>query len=235
MGFDISYHPISEQEMERWYFEPLEWVRSGTVEKVRCLAMDSGMEDFYIDKYIQTLQVGTQTTDGEAFDKSHSYYIAVVQGFFRTYYYTRGAAYTFLLEDKPDYSTYTKPWPAIWQKPWPNQAYSRLLENYCGGVYLSPEGVKRLLEDYAQKETVRQDLDALFSFGRIDVFLKALQAAQKEGLGLLEATEVVEPNPFNPNSSNCYSNLYHCDTDGVLLYIDAAAAQLAEAISNEAQ
>ena len=57
---------------------------------------------------------------------------------------------------------------------------------------------------------------------------KALTAAIKLGVGLLEATEVVEPNPISPNESTSYSNLYHCDRDGVYLYIDTVSAQLAD-------
>lgn len=59
---------------------------------------------------------------------------------------------------------------------------------------------------------------------------KALSVAAKSGVGLLEATEVVEPNPLSPNESTSYSNLYHCDRDGVYLYIDTVSSQLADAI-----
>lgn len=233
MGFDVSYHPISEQEMEAWYFQPLEWMRAGDADKVRQLAEASGMEPFYIDKYLHTLQAGVQTTADELFDKSHSFYLAVVQGFFRNFYYIRGGAFTFLLEKDPAYRAYTKSWPAIWRKPWPNESRSQLVENYCGGVYLPPEQVVRLLNDHDQDARVRQDLEEQFSYGRIDVFLKALRAAKEQGVGLLEATEVVEPDPFDPNNSSCYSDLFHCDTDGVLLYIEAAQAQLAEAMQQD--
>lgn len=54
----------------------------------------------------------------------------------------------------------------------------------------------------------------------------ALAAAEELGAGLLEATEVVEPDPIQPNESTCYSNLYHCDKDGVTLYIDTVSRQL---------
>ena len=73
-------------------------------------------------------------------------------------------------------------------------------------------------------------LEGLWSNGQIAVLKKALSAAAKSGVGLLEATEVVEPNPISPNESTSYSNLYHCDRDGVYLYIDAVSGQLADAI-----
>ena len=40
-----------------------------------------GMEDFYAEKYLDTLRVGAETESDELFDKSHGFYIAVIQGF----------------------------------------------------------------------------------------------------------------------------------------------------------
>ena len=49
------------------------------------LAAQYGMEDFYAEKYLNTLRVGAETEADELFDKSHGFYIAVIQGFFRDY------------------------------------------------------------------------------------------------------------------------------------------------------
>ena len=102
MGYDVSFHPISPEEMREWYFTPLTWVQLGQEEKVLALAAQHGIEDFYAEKYLNTLQVGAGTEPDELFDKSHGFYIAVVQGFFRDYYYTRGSGFSFLLEEKPE-------------------------------------------------------------------------------------------------------------------------------------
>ena len=75
----------------------------------------------------------------------------------------------------------------------------------------------------------------LWSNGQIAVLKKALSAAAKSGVGLLEATEVVEPNPLSPNESTSYSNLYHCDRNGVYLYIDTVSSQLADAIGRNGE
>ena len=64
----------------------------------------------------------------------------------------------------------------------------------------------------------------------LPVFLKALLHAKKERLGLLEATEVVEPNPMDLRSTNCRSYLMNCDMDGVMIYAETAKHQLEEAI-----
>ena len=226
MGYDVSFHPISPDEMREWYFTPLTWIQQGQEEKVLALAAQHGMEDFYAEKYLDTLRVGVGTEADELFDKSHGFYIAVIQGFFRDYYYTRGSAFSFLAAEKPEYERYFTPWDQVTPSAFPNPARNCIVENYCSGVYLSPVQAAQLLRDLEQDQKVREELEGLWSDGQLAVLKKALTAAVELGTGLLEATEVVEPNPIRPNESECYSNLYHCDRDGVYLYIDTVRKQL---------
>ena len=230
MGYDVSFHPISPEEIREWYFTPLTWIQQGQEEKVLALAAQYGIEDFYAEKYLDTLRVGAETESNELFDKSHGFYIAVIQGFFRDYYYTRGSAFSFLAEEKPEYERYFTSWDQVTPVSFPNPMQNRIIENYCSGVYLSPDQVMQLLKDMEQDPKVCEDLERIWSNGQIAVLKKALSAAAELGAGLLEATEVVEPNPISPNESTSYSNLYHCDRDGVYLYIDTVSAQLADVI-----
>ena len=230
MGYDVSFHPISPEEIQEWYFTPLTLVQQGQEEKVLTLAAQHGIEDFYAEKYLNTLRVGTETAPDELFDKSHGFYIAVIQGFFRDYYYTRGSGFSFLVEEKPEYVRYFTPWKQIVPAAFSNPTENRIVENYCSGVYLSSEQVSQLLKDMEQDTKVLEDLEELWSDGQIAVLRKALAAAAELGVGLLEATEVVEPNPITPNESTSYSNLYHCDRDGVYLYMNMAMKQITQAI-----
>ena len=231
MGYDVSFHPISPDEIQEWYFTPLTWIQQGQEEKVLTLAAQHGIEDFYAEKYLDTLRVGAETEPDELFDKSHGFYIAVVQGFFRDYYYTRGSSFSFLMEEKPEYARYFTPWAQVVPAVLPNPAKNQILENYCSGVYLSPNQVLQLLRDLEQEPKVLEDLEKHWSDGQFAVLKKALTAAAELGAGLLEATEVVEPNPLRPNESTSYSNLFHCDRDGVYLYIDMAMKQIAQAMA----
>lgn len=230
MGYDVSFHPISPQEMEEWYFTPLEWMRQGQEAKVLALAAKYGMEDFYAQKYLDTLRVGIGTADAQWFDKSHGFYIAVIQGFFRDYYYTRGSAFSFLLEQMPEYQHYTTLWAEVLPQSFLQPAKNRIIENYCSGVYLSPTQVTHLLLDLESNPKIHADFEKMWSHGQLDVLKKALNAAKNAACGLLEATEVVEPNPVSPNASTSFSNLFHCDRDGVYLYIETALKQLAQAM-----
>ena len=138
--------------------------------------------------------------------------------------------YSFLAEEKPEYERYFTSWGQVTPVSFPNPMQNRIIENYCSGVYLSPDQVMQLLKDMEQDHKVCEDLERIWSNGQIAVLKKALSAAAELGAGLLEATEVVEPNPISPNESTSYSNLYHCDRDGVYLYIDTVSAQLADVI-----
>ena len=131
MGYDVSFHPISPEEMREWYFTPLTWIQQGQEEKVLALAAQYGIEDFYAEKYLDTLRVGAETESNELFDKSHGFYIAVIQGFFRDYYYTRGSAFSFLAEEKPEYGRYFTSWdqvtPVSFPKPHTEPNHRKLL------------------------------------------------------------------------------------------------------------
>ena len=89
MGWDISYHPIDEEQMKAWYFDVLE-------EKalVNTLASQHGIEDFYQQKYIDTINVALETGSDDSFEHTHGYYMAVIQGFFEKYFWLK----TFYIE-----------------------------------------------------------------------------------------------------------------------------------------
>ena len=44
---------------------------------------------------------------------------------------------------------------------------NRIVENYCYGVYLSPDQVMQLLKDMEQDSKVLEDLEGLWSNGQI--------------------------------------------------------------------
>ena len=230
MGYDVSFHPISPEEMREWYFTPLTWIQQGQEEKVLALAAQHGMEDFYTEKYLNTLRVGAETESNELFDKSHGFYIAVVQGFFRDYYYTRGSGFSLPVGGEAGICPVFHAVGTGGTNRLSQSGRKSDHRNYCSGVYLSPKQVVQLLRDLEQMPKVLEDLEGFGASGQFAVLKKALTAAAELGVGLLEATEVVEPNPISPNESTSYSNLYHCDRDGVYLYMDTVSRQIEDAI-----
>lgn len=228
MGWDISYHPISEKQINEWYFDVKK--NKSLIEK---LSIENNLEDFYKEKYIETLKIGFETKNNEIFDKTHGYYIAVVQGFFQKFFYTRGSALSFI--ENTIFDKYYKKWEDFIPKEnLTDNIENLIIENYCSGVFIPSDKVVELLKDYSSDLEVKNVLDNLFSHERIKIFLKALNFAKDNNLGLLEATEVMEPNPMDLNSSYCYSNLFNCDLEGPMLYRKVALVQIAEMIPSNA-
>ena len=222
MGWDISYHPISEKQIKNWYFDVLD-----NPSLIDQLAKDYAIEDFYKDKYAETIDIALKTAPDKAFETSHGYYVAVIQGFFQKYFYVRGGALSF--SESELLNRYFKPWQEfISADRLKGAIQNTIITNYSSGVYIPKDKVIQLLSDYGQNQQIQQELNSLFSHDRITVFLKALNFAKENKVGLLEATEVIEPNPINLNDSSCYSNLFNCDPEGALLYQKTAMDQFAE-------
>ena len=233
MGYDISYHAIGKDEISQWYFKPLKLAQGGDFESIAQIAREAGMDEFYVEKYADgfrsALQYGTQGI----FNKTHGFHLAVAQGYFREYFYTRGTAFSFLAEQSFKFKPYISDWrevlPAEFLAEFSGEIHNEIIENYCCGAYLGAAGVQNLLRDYEAGGEVKSAVDEFYA-QNLPVFLKALNLARELEVGLLEATEVVEPNPIDLNSSKSFSNLFNCDTQGALIYAEIAAQQIGEAI-----
>ena len=57
--------------------------------------------------------------------------------------------------------------------PFKTPMQNRIIENYCSGVYLSPDQVVQLLKDMEQDPKVLEDLEGLWSNGQIAVLKKS--------------------------------------------------------------
>ena len=91
MGYDITFHPIREEQMDAWYFSLLDSLAKGdTSRRLEAVAEDAGMDPFYINKYRDLMKYAAGTPPSERFETTHGFYMAVVQGFFRKHYYVRG-------------------------------------------------------------------------------------------------------------------------------------------------
>lgn len=236
MGYDISYHAIGKDEISQWYFEPLKLAQKGDFEAIAKIAREAGIDEFYAEKYADgfrsALQYGTQ----RIFNKTHGFHLAVAQGYFREYFYTRGTAFSFLAAQSSKFKPYTSDWrevlPAEFLAEFSGEIHNEIVENYCCGAYLGADGVQKLLRDYEADGKIKEAIDEFYA-QNLPVFLKALNLARELGVGLLEATEVVEPNPIDLNRSESFSNLFNCDTQGALIYAEIAARQIGEAIERD--
>lgn len=233
MGYDISYHAIGKDEISQWYFKPLKLAQKGDFEPIAKIAREAGMDEFYVEKYADGFRSALQYGTRGIFNKTHGFHLAVAQGYFREYFYTRGTAFSFLAEQNPKFKPYISDWREVLPKEFlaefSGEIHNEIIENYCCGAYLGADSVQKLLRDYEADGEIKEAIDEFYA-QNLPVFLNALNLAAELGVGLLEATEVVEPNPIDLNRSESFSNLFNCDTQGALIYAEIAAQQIGEAI-----
>ena len=141
-----------------------------------------------------------------------------------------------MAEQSSKFKSYISDWrevlPAEFLAEFSGEIHNEIVENYCCGAYLNAAGVQNLLRDYETGGEVKSAVDEFYA-QNLPVFLKALNLARKLEVGLLEATEVVEPNPIDLNRSESFSNLFNCDTQGALIYAEIAAQQIGEAMQRD--
>lgn len=236
MGYDVSYHAISEAEITQWYFAPLKLARKGEFGAILSLAEQSGVEEFYAQKYKDTLSAALEYGSDADFNQTHGFCVAVAQGFFRKYFYTRGTAFSFLARQNVKFQSYIGDWreilPSEFLENFSGQIHNEITQNYCCGAYINAQNVASLKARYDAGGEIKSMLDEFYA-QNLPAFLDALNFAARLKTGLLEATEVIEPNPLDLNSSSSYSNLFNCDPQGAIIYAQTATRQIGEAIERD--
>jgi hypothetical protein len=227
MGWDISYHPLGENDVSELYFAALD-----NPQAAQQLAAQAGLGEEDTEHLALRLDEARSLPPDTPFNSGHAFYVAIVTGFLRPHHYIRGGAFSFLADD-PVMARYIGDWrtlvPAAYRQ---GQFDNVLTHNYCAGVYLPYASLQALRRDADSDPHVRAMLEQRFSDGRLAVFWQAVDAALAQGMGLMEASEVVEPNPLDLNASRSRSRLLNCQPDGALLYAEAALAQLGDALAS---
>lgn len=224
MGFDITYHPVGADEIEAIYFDGL-----SDQQHYQSLVSRFGVNEFYAEQLRSRFAEASSIDATVSFQKGHAFYVAIISGFLRKHHYIRGGAFSFLAGDAV-MARYFGDWRALIPEAYRDaQIDNCLIENYCGGAYLPCEQLKQLRDDYQADPYVRAKMDEIFSDGRLAVFWQAVDDAVAQSLGLVEASEVVEPDPFDLNATRSLSNLFNCYPDGAILYAETAMQQLAAA------
>jgi hypothetical protein len=224
MGWDITYHPFAQRDVVDVYFKGIEdpnhW---------KAVSDRFGLDPANAEELRECLSQAASIPREMPFNKGHAYMMAMVAGYLRKYWYVRGGVFSFLIGRSPTFVRYTQDWTTLVPSAYVADEFrTGINQNFCGGVFLSPEGLQRLKDDYRSDATVASALDEQFSHGRLPIFWKAVDFALEHNLGLIEAAEVVAPNPFDLNTTKCASNLMNCDIEGALLYAKTAHEQLLE-------
>ena len=230
MDFSVSYHPITKEQMQQWYFDAFEdiGVCNTLEQKIPEKQLKKHTKEevvaYYQDKY-RTIIERSRELDYDNFNKWHAYFIAISQGFFETFYFVQGAAISGIL-DAEFHQTYVTDWADVVPSDYIEdlQYTNKLQDAYSGGAFISPEQVKQLLHDYKNDAFIKETLEEQFTGRKIEVFLAALNYASKNDQGLLEATKVIDQKSELFEEPECFSNVFNCDVMSAAVYTSELAA-----------
>lgn len=230
MDFSISYHPISESEMQKWYFDVFEDLGASEglklripKEQLKTHSLES-VETFYKQKYKEMIE-RSRSLEYDNFNKWHGYFLAIVQGFFEKFFFTQGSALSAIV-DREFHHTYVTPWREVVPHDYIDglSSTNKLNGGFSGGVYIAATQVKQLLTDYKSDSVLKALLDEQFEGKKIDVLLAALEYASHNNQGLLEASRVIEQSDQIFEEPTCYSNVFNCDVMSAAVYTSDLAA-----------
>lgn len=234
MDLSISYHPISEEQMRKWYFDVFEDM--GAANDLKLLIpkeqlKDHKLEDvetYYQDKYREMIK-RSRELDYNDFNKWHGYFLAIVQGFFEKFYFVHGAALSSII-DPEFHNTYVTAWEDVIPSEYIEdlQVSNKLQGPFSAGVYMSAEQVTQLLNDYKNDSEIKELLEGQFEGKKINVFLAALEYASKNNQGLIEATKVIDQSTELFEEPSCFSNSFNCDVISAAVYTTELAAHYDE-------
>lgn len=224
MGFDITYHPIAEDELRTFWFDLL-------VDRNKLSAMKAAVaQDEGAGDYIASLVKSARRSKRRNLNLVHLFPLAIVAGIVRPYWYLRGGAFSFCIEQDPRLERYVVSLRTLVPAPFRSWESADTLEgDSTVGCYIPERKVGLLLSAIRRKQISAATLAPAFSHGRLPVFVKALEAALKQQRGLLEVEGVVVPEPFEEGFVRCLTNADHCRRQGLTLYRKAAAGQMRKA------
>lgn len=217
MDLTVSYHPITTQQMREWYFNVFEDLGAANDLKVRIpkeQLKDNNLEEleaFYTNKYLDMVK-RSRELDYDNFNQWHGYFLAIVQGFFEKFYFVQGAALSSVV-DKEFAQNYFTPWREVIESDYIEDlaVSSKLNGAFSAGAYMSPEQVKKLLNDYENDQYIKELLEEQFVGKKVEVLIEALKYASQNNQGLIESTSIITPGEELFEEPECYSNLFNCD------------------------
>lgn len=188
MGWDVTFHPVGADELERFVFQPAGAPTLGP-QRAAELTNDPGLRDMLAGNYAR---IPDWLASGEPCEKTFSFLAACVAGFRHPYHYARGAAICFALAEDEGFA---RRFPRGLFQPLSSMAPVMaevggevvFSENYSASGWIPPRRLARL-----RRAVEESSYFASGSEGR-RALLAAIDYARERGLGLLEATDLVVP------------------------------------------
>ena len=161
MGFDVSYHPVSTEELQHWCIERLPEIKRRDTKSAKAIAKQIGLSKSDTKSYLKLLSQIAKFDPQDSFAEALGFGCAAIQGMFRNYYYTRNSGLTDLIEQSEKVAQLSG---SLERDLGLNlSAPKGLLEyNYSAGAWFAPDAVKELLSLIENDTEVQEEFSECF-------------------------------------------------------------------------
>lgn len=195
VGFDVTFHPIGKDELKEFVFDIIENPQLAKERAAKVTRNREKQEDLlslyeYFAEWKEQVQSGE-----ELFSRTFAFAAAVVAGYLHPYWYARDGSVTFLCEGQQSFCAFLESLydlsPATFGGL-PDDGKGLIPTNYAGGGFIDHTKLKDLQNRLSDPRNQDIVLDALAKDG-LSALQHAITYALANGVGLLEATDVVVP------------------------------------------
>ena len=209
MGYDVTFHPVSQADLQHFVFDV---VNTPPLAKKRAqeISRDKAKQRFLMEgifgrlpQFMLELTLGPPSEDDLplSFGESIAFAAAAVAGHLHPYWYARGAALSFLADKHPEVARLFTPLQKIAEGDVAKvklKGQGLLGSNYSASGFIAPRNLPkltRLLDELATRKprTKVAPLFKVFDEQGLDSLRRAIAYASANGLGLMEASDLVVP------------------------------------------
>lgn len=214
MGYDVTFHPIRNEEMQEFIFDVIR--KPGIAqEKAEKISPHTPVRQAIVGLYKHLIDRYQKKDNMQAI----GYVVAVFAGFLHPYWYARDVSISFLVDRYPEYQKFLTNFSSL--QPDLFQGYSdtnktSFPSNYTVGAFIPADKVaelkQMLLKDQDRMKT-DDPYDESVLFGSM---MYAIDYALAHGAGILEATDVVVPMSAQNSSNPANYRAVHLENERVM-------------------
>lgn len=197
MGFDVTFHPVSKEDLKRFLVDVVEdpkliGARLNELSKDENARRDirAGIYDRFPD-WLSEFEEGGDLT----FEGTFAFAAAALAGYRHPYWYARGSAVAFLLETAPHLGGFFVPLGRQFKgaiAKLPDYSGGLISQNYTASGFVEPQRLPDLKKELVALAASKK-LYQVFDEQGYDAVSRAIDYALPKGLGLMEATDLVVP------------------------------------------
>lgn len=218
MGFDITFHPVTREELKTFVFDVIE-KPSLAEERALMISKDEDKQESIKNIYMRLEEFRDELLNGECgFGETYGFAVAAIAGYIHPYWYSRQGCISFIcMEESENKNMFNKllnnskrTFNGLLEslvelspntfKEIEDEGDGLIIGNYCGGGYIDNSKLS-YLKDLIEDPTYENLVSIIMNEDNLKALKHAINYALLHNTGILEASDIVVP-----VSNECYSD-----------------------------